>query len=323
MSLIRNNRKLVRPGQWVLAKINPTCWIKTHSYDFQHHDVAWLCITTEYGPVYNCRSAFEYHYRVNWRFPRAEPVAEGEREYFSHHREYRVKAEGDAAEIWKDGGYVQAATYDFGLLEYNGSGQPGPWDEEESKKRRHGTGGYLYEPASENEDECPGPDYSLYFCDQCNKFVIPWSNDDGDLVCSGCSPLSGLIHDAETAEQIDRARALADYVGPDARRSLERGIEHLAYAPNGLGLPRRAYLHKEDKFSFYFVISVFSDGKWHRDYNGGLIMHGPHVEINPDGDCPADGYCPKYRFTTWDYNWKCNRSATQEEIDNIRWSTHT
>ena len=34
MSLIRNPRKLVRPGQWVLAKIDPTCWVKTHSYDF-------------------------------------------------------------------------------------------------------------------------------------------------------------------------------------------------------------------------------------------------------------------------------------------------
>src|SRR5271157_763100 len=121
MSLIRNNRKLVRPGRWVLAKIDPTCWIKTHSYDFQSYDVAWLCITTEYGPVYDSRTCFDHHYRVNWRFPRAEPVAQGEREYFSHHREYRVKNTDPGPSCWKDGSYAGAATYDFGLLEYNGS----------------------------------------------------------------------------------------------------------------------------------------------------------------------------------------------------------
>ncbi len=314
MALIRNNRKLVRPGQWVLAKIDPTCWMKTHSYDFQYHDVAWLCIATEYGPVYDSRSCFDHSYRVNWRFPRAEPVAEGEREYFSHHREYRVKTEGDAAEIWKDGSYNHAAPYDFGLLEYNGSGTPGPWDKDEHDRRRNGAGGYLYVPASDNEKECPGGDYSLYFCDQCNRFVLPWSDDNGNLVCAGCDPLSGIIYDQKTADQIDRARDLADFVGPDARRSFERGIEHLAYTPNGRELPRRAYLHKEDKFSFYFVISVYSDGKWSRDYNGGLIMHGPHVEITPDGS---------YKFTTWDYAEKRSRSATQEEINYIHWSTHT
>lgn len=247
--------------------------------------------------------------------PPHEPVAEGEREYFTHSCEYQVKNTDPESLCWKDGSYARATTYDFGLLEYNGSGTPGPWDEDEHNKRRHGTGGYLYEPASDNEDDCPGGDYSLYFCDKCNKFVIPWSNDDGKLVCSGCDPIGGLIHDAETADQIDRARALADFVGPDARRSLERGIEHLAYAPNGRGLPRRAYLQGEDKFSFYFVISVYSEHiKWSRDYNGGLIMHGPHVDIMPDGG---------YKFTTWDYTEKRSRPATQEEISYIHWSTHT
>jgi len=313
MSLIRINRKLVRPGRWVLAKINSTCWIKTHSYDFQSYDVAWLCITTEYGPVYDSRSCFDHHYRVNWRFPRAEPVADGEAEYFSLHREYRVKTKGEAAKIWKDGNYCSALPYDFALLELNGSGQPGPWDAEESGKRRHGTGGYLYEPASDNLDACPGGDYSLYFCDQCNKFVVPWSNDDGDLVCAGCDPLNGIIYDEKTADQIDRARALADFVGPECRNNLESRLNFLGMreAWNRLS---RCYLHTEDDFSFYFVLCCYDEGQWKRGMNGGLIMHGPHVEITPDGS---------YKFTTWDYAEKRSRSATQEEINYIHWSTHT
>jgi hypothetical protein len=48
--------------------------------------------------------------------------------------------------------------------------------------------------------------------------------------------------------------------------------------------------------------------------NGGLIMHGPHVEITPDGG---------YTFTTWDYQEQRSRPATEAEIRSICWSTHT
>lgn len=153
------------------------------------------------------------------------------------------------------------------------------------------------------DEDCPGGDYSLYFCDKCNRFVIASSNDDGDLVCSGCLPLVGLLYDAGTADQIDRARNLADcvdrfgaasalflappkdYCFGGARRSLERGIEHLDRSASfgGDSPPQRGYLHTEDSFSFYFLISVYLDGKWNRDYNGGLIIHGPRVEVLPAG----------------------------------------
>ena len=50
-------------------------------------------------------------------------------------------------------------------------------------------------------------------CDTCGKYIIPWATDEGDLVCSrGLAQIAGLIHDAETADQIERARELASWL---------------------------------------------------------------------------------------------------------------
>lgn len=313
MALVRHPKKLVRPGQWVLAKVPDH--LRESSYDFEHHDTAYICIVPEYGPIHDSESGFRWWYYINWRFPHTEPQ-EGERYkwYWTHNTQYRVK-DKDPEATWRDGSYRYMIQYDFGLIEYNGGDwrQPGPYDEEESSKKYSGKGGFLYDPASDDPEECPGGDYSIYFCDQCQKFVIPWSDDEGNLVCSGCSPLTGMIYDEKTADQIERARALANFVGPECRNHLEQCINYLGMreAWNRLS---RCYLHTEDQFSFYFVLASYDDGKWVRGMNGGLIMHGPHVEILPDGT---------YKFTTWDYGLKCSRPATEAEIRNISWSTHT
>jgi len=325
MALTRLPRKLVRPGQWVLAKITP--YLREHSYTFDAVEKAFICVVPMLTPRYDCKHFFDWSYRVYWRYYRE--WGPDETPYYTHESEYcRREKDKDVAYMVRH--YSPASTWDFGLIRYNSSECPGPYDEAEHARERDGKGGFLYEPASDDPDLCPGGDYSLYRCDKCGKNVIPWSNDEGELVCSGCEPLTGLIHDAETADQIDRARALADWVdsfADDLERSgcpvkgrdrssrawLERAINFLSCS-HPYRVPNRSYLHREDKFSFYFVRQAFDEGKWKRDYNGGLIMHGPHVDPLPGGG---------YKFTTWDYGQKCERPSTPEEIAGIHWSTHT
>jgi hypothetical protein len=327
MSLIRNPRKLVRPGQWVLAKIPESSWIKRHSYDFRSVDVSYICVLARQAPDYRFQNAFEWFYDVAWRIPDRhiykDPDYDGLR--YSHDKQYLMRIdEEDRSNLscWKDREYYHASPSDFGLLEYSGSWQP-VYDEDEHKRRRSGVGGYLYEPASEDPKKCPGEDYSLYFCDKCNKFVVPWSNDEGELVCADCDSLDGLVYREKAAANVERARELADFVDGriraaghnpgKSRESLERSLNCPSWS-RGDGAPSRTLLFAEDEFSFGFLRQHFVDGKWKTSYNGGIIMHGPHVKILPDGG---------YEFTTWDYYLKRNREATPEEIGNINWSTHT
>ncbi len=306
--LVRNPKKLVRPGQWVLAKIDPTCWVKTHSYDFRHHDVAWICITSRYGPRYDTRNYFEHYYSVSWRFPRTEPVAEGEREYFSHDSEYRFRnTEGDPDTLYKENSYCKANTWDFGLLGVNGSGMP-QYDETEHAKERDGKAGFLYVPASDDPDECPGGDYSLYFCDHCNRFVVPHSDDSGTLRCPMCDYVGLMMQNEKVCDYLEGVREKAHAMG--IGRDLERKIGQLYNMTftctrddegfdRKLEQTRRVIIGKDFaplSFDWALYRPPVQSGK-DRTFvmNGGLIYHGP--------TCPGDGSSPSL---TVDMDWSIN-----------------
>jgi hypothetical protein len=321
MALIRHPRKLVRPGHWVLAKVPDS--LTEHTYDFQGMDAVYVCIVPLREPRRESESGFEWRYRVYWRFPRE--LDEGEEPYWTHSAQYRIRDTTDESK-YRNGTYTYAIYWDFDLIQVYHDHRVF-YDEDESKKWWSGEGGHLYIPGSDDPDECPGPDYSLYQCSNCEKWVQPHSDDDGNLVCPECGPLYGLVHGVKTAEQIERARALASFVGPKCRDELERRLNFLAHR-EGWGYPSQTLLYGEDQFSFYFVMQSFVDGQWKRGMNGGLIMHGPHVEeVNssalPKGQhvevAPDGGYA----FTTWDYQEKRSRPATEAEIRSICWSTHT
>ena len=307
MALIRHPRKLVRPGQWVLAKVPDS--LKEHTYDFQGVDAVYLCIVPLREPRRESQSGFEWRYRVYWRVPRE--LDEGEEPYWTHSSQYRIRDITDETK-YRDGTYTYAIYWDFDLIQVYHDHRV-LYDEAENKKWWSGEGGHLFIPASDAPEKCPGPDYSLYQCTDCEKWVQPHSDDDGNLICPECGPLSGLVHGVKTAEQIERARALASFVGPKCRDELERRLNFLAHR-EGWGHPSQTLLYTEDQFSFYFVMRSFVDGQWKQGMNGGLIMHGPHVEITPDGG---------YAFTTWDYQENRSRPATDAEIKSITWSTHT
>jgi hypothetical protein len=165
-------------------------------------------------------------------------------------------------------------------------------------------------------------DAGIYRCAICNEycyrddFGIRWNRSatimDGGLVCRDCE-WHGMIAPRETREQMDRAHKLASFIGGDALRSYERGMERFEEKARG-DYPCQTRLYKEDMYSFGWSTLVKKDGTWHRWIHGGFIKHGPNAEPAEGGD---------YNFTTWDYGKSCVRPATQDEVDHLHWSTHT
>ncbi len=307
MCLVRHPRKLVRPGQWVLTKVPE--YLKKEAYDFSGVDTVYICIVPMKEPERESESRFEWRYRVYWRFPRE--LAEGEKPYWTHNSQYQCRATCEE-DKYKDRIYTHAIYWDFDLIQCQHDHRVG-FDAAESDHYWNGTGGFLYTPGSDDPEECPGEDRSIYQCSKCEKWVTPHSDDEGNLLCPVCGPVTGLVHEENVGDQIERARALASFVGSDCRNHLEQCLNMLAYR-EGWDRPAQTLLYNEDKFSFYFQMRSLVDGQWKRGMNGGLICHGPHVSLGDDG---------AYVFTTWDYAEKRSRPATQEEINYIHWSTHT
>ena len=282
-----------------------------------HRATPRLYIVPEYGPLHDSGTGFRWWYYINFRYPPTpQPEVERYKWYWTHNTQYEIKDKSEGGK-YRDRSHSYLIQYDWDLIEYSGSdwrtcGQE--YDEEEHQKKWSGKGGFLYLPASDDPKECPGGDYSVYYCDDCKEYVTPYSDDNGELVCPKCSTLTGIICDRRTADQIERARALASFVGPETRDNFERCLNHLAYE-RSFDRPGRCLLYPEDKFSFNFMLQVHGDGKWHNLYNGGLIKFGPHCKITEDGS---------YKFRIWDYAAKCERDATETEIHtHISWSTHT
>jgi hypothetical protein len=173
------------------------------------------------------------------------------------------------------------------------------------------------------DSDAPGEDASYYLCDKCNKQL--YRDEPGrrnnhsaclfndELVCRDCDFI-GLVYDTEGGEQIDRAVKLATFIGDDCRQSLARHLDQLRRGFS-FGSPCQTRLYREDRFSFGWGTKVFcEDGTTRAGMHGGLIQHGPHVEIDGDG---------AYSFSLWDHALKAQRDATVEEIGQVSWSIHT
>jgi hypothetical protein len=100
------------------------------------------------------------------------------------------------------------------------------YDSKEQDDYCDGKGKYLYEPASDDPKVCPGGDYSTYRCDQCDKHVTPFSNDDGELVCPFCDVTGLVILDGEQLDRLEQVREFARTMG--LTEQLERQLCDLA-----------------------------------------------------------------------------------------------
>lgn len=172
-------------------------------------------------------------------------------------------------------------------------------------------------------DTPPGEETSFYECLACKQSLYRDNLGDrshnsaclfgGTLVCRDCE-VTGLVADGETKDQMSRARKLANHIGPECLKRLERDFDLLNQGFSW-GHPAQARLFREDKFSFCWSTTIFEeDGAKRRGMNGGLIKHGPHVTEDGNGG---------YTFRTWDYSANAERDATPEEVAGIHWSIHT
>jgi hypothetical protein len=104
----------------------------------------------------------------------------------------------------RDGYFI--SVFNFGLIDASLSGPN--WDQTTSRDHYQGKGKWLYEPASDDSELCPGDDWSRYLCDSCKKYVTPFSDDHGELVCPYCDVHGGTWVKVMSAASDDGNRRL-------------------------------------------------------------------------------------------------------------------
>jgi len=126
---------------------------------------------------------------------------------------------------------------------------------------------------------CPGGDYSAYQCSLCERYVEPFSNDDGTLICPYCEATGLVILNEDALEHLAQAREFARMIG--LSRQLEKQLDYLAsYDGRQCVLGKGFAPHS-------FDCAIYRPGvKDARrfSFNGGLLFQRPGL--------PADGSWP-------------------------------
>ena len=172
---------------------------------------------------------------------------------------------------------------DFGLIDTQFISAP-HWDIETSRAYDKGKGKFLYEPASDDPELCPGGDWSRYECSQCQKWAMPFSDDEGNLLCPYCEVTGLVILDEEQLDRLEQVREFARSMG--LSQQLERQLGYLADKRCWGERAQTQLSYDFAPHSFSFGVYALPDGeKPRRKYlHGGLIYQGPNA--------PADGSFP-------------------------------
>jgi hypothetical protein len=257
----------IMPGQWTRVIVpDYESWHKGDDmfwgWKTRPGDEVDVCVCPIYCPKYDSADRFEWRYRMAYR-------SKGSPTYASYYN--------------NSGSWL--STFDFGLVDSTSFNR---WSKEEFDDLHYGRGGHLYQPASDDPELCPGPDCSVYYCDQCQRYQEPFSNDDGVLGCPYCDTEGLVITDEGTLRQLEQAREFARSIG--LLSQLEHQLEWLATYGRHEGAPRRQCILGGDfaTYSFSFAHYELPNGEpeskrrfW---FNGGLIYQGPRH--------PADGSFP-------------------------------
>ena len=256
--------RALSPGQWARVIVpDYECWQKPGEFSgpLAGKEVD-ICVIPCYTPRYDSLEYFHWSYRVAYRHPRGSAWAN----YYS--------PTGSMLAPW-----------DFGLVDAS-TNSPN-WDKATCDEHFQGKGKWLYEPASDDPELCPGGDWSRYECSSCGKFVKPFSNDEGELLCPTCEVAGLVILDDEQLDRLEKVREFARSMGLSSQ--LEHQLNWLAgYGYDGQ--PARqcvlGYDFAPHSFSFcHYRLPAFSGtGKREYSFNGGLIYQGP--------TSPAEGAFP-------------------------------
>jgi hypothetical protein len=252
--LTKTKLRALSPGQWARVRVPDYEDWRNEPYA-SHGDEVDICLMPQRRPRYSYPKWFEWHYWVAWKKPTSDCFHE-------------TTDDGCHIGPWK-----------FGLIDASHSGPN--WDEQTSRDHHHGTGVFLYEPASDDPELCPGGDWSRYLCDGCERYVTPFCNDRGDLICPTCEATGLVITQIEVLDHLEAVRENARQMRLSAQ--LERQLNYLATYG---GHNYQCMLGKDfAPFSFDFALyrpGAKDDRKF--VFNGALIFQGP--------TCPADGSFP-------------------------------
>ncbi len=253
--LTRTNLRSLVPGKWVRTRVpDYDCWNEPGTNVKPGEEVD-ICVIPRYEPHYGCPFMFQWYYGVAYRRAGSD--------YFTKER--------------KDGYLI--STWDFGLISplvprFRAS-------TEEHRAYHKGTGTHRYEPASDDPELCPGGHYSCYRCSLCERYIEPFSNDAGELICPFCE-VSGLVmFNPEDLEHLEHVREFASAAG--LSEQLERQLHYLA----DYGLSGNQCVLSRDFASHSFSFAMYRTGVKDAGkfiFNGALILQGLSQ--------PADGSFP-------------------------------
>jgi hypothetical protein len=264
---VRNLRAL-RPGQWARVVVPDfECWKEEGDWrEVGPGGIVDACIMPMYAPRYDGRTGPERRARGDLGFE------------WTYRAAYRRVGLTYVNYCRPGGGWIIPSDLAMNDAVYSRT----LWGHDEAAMHREGKGAFLYEPASDDPSLCPGEDCSLYLCDICNEHRMPWSDEDGNLVCDRCE-LAGLVIEPDCVEHLERAREFARSVG-----LLDQLHRQLTFLDNqGRGNRRQCRLGRDfAPHSFDFAhFSLPGEGRERKlIYNGGLIYQGP--------TSPADGSFP-------------------------------
>ena len=228
-------------------------WHKVEEFDrVKPGDEVDICVMPRYAPRYDSKTTFQWMYQVAYRRPGSSWPT------------YQLPNE-----CW-------ISPWDFGLIDAS-TNNPN-WDQVTSREHHEGKGKWLYQPACDDPELCPGGDWSRYECSNCGKFVKPFSNDQGDLLCPWCE-VTGLV--LMDDEQLDRLEEVARWPPRWAYSASGCQLCHLDGCYAGKG---NQCCLSYDFAPHSFAFAMFRPGPGDARkfiYNGGLIYQGP--------SCPADG----------------------------------
>ena len=252
--LTKHKLRAMKPGQWVSTTVpDYEDWREDHR--ISPGDEVDICVCPRYEPRWNYPQWFEWYYSVAWRRPGRDHVYDDMKDR------------------------IRIGTWQFGLVDASSSSPN--WDIETCHANHEGKGVWLYSPASDDPEICPGADWSRYECDGCGRFVAPFSNDQGDLICPTCEATGLVITQIEVLDYLETVRENARLMG--LGRQLERQLNYLAT----YGGHNYQCLLGKDFAPYSFDFALYRPGvKDARKFvfNGGLIYQGP--------SCPADGSFP-------------------------------
>jgi hypothetical protein len=255
--------RALSPGEWARVRVpdyeiwqdpkNARGYCRTNP-----GDEVDICVMPRYAPRYDSATMFHWMYQVAYRSP------------------------GSSWPNYDSPRGCWISPWDFGLID--ASANSANWDETLSRDYHQGKGKWLYEPASDDPELCPGGDWSRYECSLCGKFVKPFSNDGGNLICPNCDATGLVILDDEQLDRLEEVREFARLMG--LGRQLERQMNYLHGYADHDEIPKRqcvlGYDFAPHSFSFahYLLPEFTDDGNRRFCFNGGLIYQGPDSAAN-------------------------------------------